>query len=200
MAQTQQLTIAKVYAKAILDLATAADSAEAIDQELSEFVAYLKIEEDFRAFFESRIIDPAKRRASMDTMFRGKMSDLLLNTLHVLNDKDRTDIVTEIQLTYHQLFMAQQGIAEGQVTSATQLSDAVRGDLAGLLHKYSGKKIQLIEHVDPTILGGMIVRLDDHQVDLSVAHQLRRFHHTMIEHAEKQIHTGTSRFFEGVSE
>jgi F-type H+-transporting ATPase subunit delta len=191
---TKNAAVADLYARALLELAESQKLTEAIDQEFSEFVAYLRIESDFRDFFESRMIDPSIRRESLERMFRGKMSDLLLNTLQVLNRRGRGGAVVEMQQRYHALLMEAQSIVEVQVTSARPLSEATRARVQQMAEQRTGKRVSLVEHIAPEIIGGLIIRVGDQEADASVARQLRRFHDTLLDHASKNIHAGTERF------
>ncbi len=199
MANTDQTTIAEVYARSLLELATARGESDTIDLEFAEFATLLKADPDFKAFVTARVIDPDQRRKSLDTMFQGRMSDLLLNALHVLNNKDRLEIVGEVQRQYHDLTLKQQAIVEVHVSAAEPLSDVMRTRLQQLMESRTGRTVRLTERVEPAMLGGLIVRVGDEQIDMSVARQLRRFQETLMEHAQQHIHAGT-KLFEGATE
>ncbi len=199
MATTDQTTIAEVYARSLLELAIGRGESDAIDREFAEFAAHLQADPDFKAFVTARVIDADQRRKSLDIMFQGRMSELLLNTLHVLNSKDRLEIVGEVQRLYHDLTLEQQAIVEVHVSAAEPLSDVMRTRLQQLMESRTGRTVRLAEHVDPAILGGLIVRVGDEQIDMSVARQLRRFQKTLLEHAQQHIHAGTE-LFEGATE
>jgi len=199
LANTDQTTIAEVYARSLLELATGRGESDAIDREFAEFAALLQADPDFKAFVTARVIDADQRRESLDVMFQGRMSELLLNTLHVLNDKDRLEIVSEVQRLYHDLTLEQQAIVEVHVSVAEPLSDVMRTRLQQLMESRTGRTVRLAEHVDPALLGGLIVRVGDEQIDMSVARQLRRFQERLLEHAQQHIHAGTE-LFEGATE
>lgn len=199
MAQVDQTTIAEVYARSLVELAIARGEMDTIDSEFSEFAAYLRTDADFRAFVTARVIDADQRRRSLDVMFAGRLNELLLNTLHVLNNKGRLDIVAEVQKRYHELTLEQQAIVEVQVTSAEPLSDAMRTRLQQLMEGRTGSTVRLSERIDPQILGGLIIRVGDEQVDASVARQLRRFQQALVKQAEQRIHVGAN-LFEGATE
>ncbi|MCZ6654411.1 MAG: ATP synthase F1 subunit delta [Planctomycetota bacterium] len=199
MANTDQTTIAEVYARSLLELAIGRGESDVIDREFAEFAALLQADPDFKAFVTARVIDADQRRKSLDVMFQGRMSELLLNTLHVLNNKDRLEIVGEVQRLYHELTLQQQAIVEVHVRAAEPLSDVMRTRLQQLMESRTGRTVRLAEHVDPAILGGLIVRVGDEQIDMSVARQLHRFQKRLLEHAQQNIHAGTE-LFEGATE
>ena len=198
MANTDQTTIAEVYARSLLELAIGRGESDTIDREFAEFAALLQGDADFKAFVTARVIDPDQRRASLDVMFQGRMSELLLNTLHVLNNKDRLEIVGEVQRLYHELTLEQQAIVEVHVSAAEPLSDVMRTRLQQLMESRTGRTVRLAEHVEPALLGGLIVRVGDEQIDMTVARQLRRFQERILEHAQQHIHAGTE-LFEGAT-
>ncbi len=198
MANTDQTTIAEVYARSLLGLATERGESDTIDSEFAEFAGHLKADPDFKAFVTARVIDADQRRKSLDVMFQGRMSELLLNTLHILNNKDRLEIVGEVQRLYHELTLEQQAIVEVHVSVAEPLSDVMRTRLQQLMESRTGRTVRLAEHVEPALLGGLIVRVGDEQIDMSVARQLRRFQDRLLEHAQQHIHAGTD-LFEGAT-
>ncbi len=198
MANTDQTTIAEVYARSLLELAIGRGESDTIDREFADFAELLQADADFQAFVTAREIDPDQRRASLDVMFQGRMSELLLNTLHVLNDKGRLEIVGEVQRLYHELTLQQQAIVEVYVSAAEPLSVVMRTRLQQLMESRTGRTVRLTEHVEPTLLGGLIVRVGDEQIDMSVARQLRRFQERVLEQAQQHIHAGTE-LFEGAT-
>ena len=61
------------------------------------------------------------------------------------------------------------------VTSARRLSDKVKLELQGALRKATGaKRVEMVEHIDPSLLGGLIARTPSHQLDTSVRSQLKQ--------------------------
>lgn len=198
MARTDETSVADVYAGALLDLAIERNEADTIDLEFGEFASHLELDPDFKAFVTARVIDSGQRRKSLDVMFKGRMSDLLLDTLQVLNSKERLEIVAQVRRRYHQLMLEHQAIEEVQVITAEPLSDAKRIGLQQLMESRTGNTVRLVEEIDPSVLGGLIVRVGDNQIDMSVSRQLRRFQETLLQHAEQHIHAGTE-LFEGAT-
>ena len=198
MARTDETSVAEVYAQALLDLAIERNQADTVDLEFGEFAAQLDRDSDFKAFVTARVIDSGQRRKSLDVMFKGQMSDLLLDTLQVLNSKERLEIVAKVRRRYHELMLEHQAIEEVQVITAEPLSDEKRRDLQKLMESRTGSTVSLVEEIDPSVLGGLIVRVGDNQIDMSVSRQLRRFQEALLQQAERHIHAGTE-LFEGAT-
>lgn len=74
----------------------------------------------------------------------------------------------------HELY-EQGGHLLADVTSARKLSDALREDLKRTLKEATGaSRVELAEHLDPSLLGGLIARTPDHQLDASVRTKLKQ--------------------------
>lgn len=194
MAKTNEVTIAQVYAKALLQLATEQGAADTIELELQQLLAQIMRDEDFAAFIGSRAIDADARRKSLDRMFEGRLSGLLLDALQVLNRKHRLDLLSYIQQAYHRLFAEQQSIAEVRVITVEPLSEDLRARLQQVMEERTRQSVKLIEKIEPAVLGGMVVRTADEQIDVSVARQLRRMRATLLEHASRGILEGKTMF------
>jgi F-type H+-transporting ATPase subunit delta len=89
-----------------------------------------------------------------------------------------TNRVNEIDLIVNDIareLFEQKGELLVDVTSARPLSDQVRSELVALLKSStSAKQVDLTEHIDPTLLGGLIARTPDAQLDVSVRTKLKR--------------------------
>lgn len=84
------------------------------------------------------------------------------------------DIDLFINDVAHELY-EQSGHLLVDVTSARRLSDTIRKELAQTLQAATGaKRVELAEHIDPSLLGGLIARTPDGQLDASVRAQLKQ--------------------------
>ncbi len=192
MAQMEAQPIARVYAEALLELAQVKGEATTIEHELTALVGLVHGDGDLHTFFTSRTVDDDDRRTSLEKMFRGRLSDLLLNTLQVMNNKDRTELIYEFEEQYRSVLHESENVIEVHVTTVEPLVGDLNLQLVRLMEEKTGKKVLLIEHRDPSVLGGMIVRVGDQKIDLSAACQLRRMFTAILDHASRHIHAGST--------
>lgn len=188
------MDVANVYAESLLDLANVTQSAEAIRAEFDEVIGLMDRDAAFARFMESPSVDEDVRRHSLEKMFRGRLNDTLLNALLVLNERGRANIVRDVHRQYRLALEAQLNQAEIEVTSAAPLDAHVRGSLAATLKERFGRDVILVEHVDPSIIGGLIVQYGDTRLDASVSGHLERMRARLIERASREIHSGRSYF------
>jgi F-type H+-transporting ATPase subunit delta len=101
-------------------------------------------------------------------MLRGRASDLLVDSLQVINRKDRLAILDQILVAYKAAHRELLGQVEVYVSTAVPLSDEQRADIRERSTRYTGKEVLLVERVVPDLLGGVIVQIGDQKVDMSV--------------------------------
>ena len=192
------IAIAGVYARALLEMADKAGATDSVLQELNGLVTLANRDPAFEQFLESTIIDDDQRRASLEKMFRGRLSDLLLDTLGVLNRNGRLMLLEEIARQYVLALEKQRNEVEITVTTAAPLDKGSRRSLIEALRRHTGSEPVLTERVDEDLLGGMIVRVGDEKIDFSLATKLRGLREALLARASHEIHGGRD-FFEAVS-
>ena len=182
-------SVARVYSRSILELAEAQGRSSELLDELGEIVALMDRDASFAAFVESPLIDTGERSKSLERLFRGKTSDLLVDALQVLNRKGRLEILPTLYETYRKDHQDHVGRVDVRVLTAVPLADELRARLRDELSRVLGKDANLIESVDPSILGGLVLRVGDKKVDASVGRQIRDLRHLVHQRASHQIHT-----------
>lgn len=186
----KESALARIYANAMLDLAEKNGQADELRDELQALARLLKDRPELNTFFSSPMIDSKKRAVSLEKIFRGKIGDLLLDSLQVLNRKDRLNITTSVVEEYRLAHEALRGIVDVHVTTAVPLDDAARVKLRAAAKHYSGREAELVETVDPAILGGMIVFIEDQKIDTSLLARVRAVSDRLAERASREIHAG----------
>lgn len=170
--------VAQVYATSLFELAERAGGMESIaslNEELEGLAELLESNTDLSAFFSSRIIAADERNQSLQRMFGdGRVSDLLLRSLLVLNRKERLGRVVDIAAAYRKLYWERLGRVEIEAITASPMDEAQTEQVRSRIQKVLGKEPMIRNIVDPTMIGGLKLRIGDQLIDASVASQLRR--------------------------
>lgn len=185
---------AGIYADSLLQLATEAGQAEVVGQELADLETLWRQEPGFAAMMSSAAIDDDTRRESIKRIFGGKLSQLTLNTLLVLNDKGRSMILPVMISAYRKRLSKQLGRQTAFVTTAIPLDEAARQKLRAEIKRISGHEAELSERVDPDLLGGMAVQIGDRLYDTSVRRRIRKLRGDLLASIEQHMLQGTARF------
>jgi F-type H+-transporting ATPase subunit delta len=174
---TQTDALANVYARSLFELATDAggtDKVLEIADELEQVCALTASNQEIGLFFSSPIIDKVKRGEALSAIFTNKVTDLTLRFLLVLNNKGRLDHLRQIKVAYAQLVQEALGRVEVNVFTPRAIDDASLNTIKRNVQEMLGKEPVLHTNVDPSMLGGVKLRIGDQLIDGSVATKLRR--------------------------
>lgn len=177
---------AVAYARSMLELATERKQADEIGLEMSGLKDVLSQNPAFSAFLSDPGIGATERTATLDKLFRGRVSQLVLNFLGVLNNKGRLKLLGPIAQAYNDLLEEQKGNVEVDVTVAHKLTPDQLEQVRRRVSESLGKNALVHQHVDPEIIGGLVLRVEDRLIDASVKYQLVAMRERMLGARRKQ--------------
>ena len=181
------MAVGRLYGKAILSLADERGQAEELLAEMEELVEILDRNPDLEELLESPLVEDEDLAQVLEKLFRGRASDLLVDSLQVINRKGRLDLLRTIAAGYRTVYRDSRGIADARVRTAVPLSDAQRARVRETVARFTGKQVHLIEKVDPAILGGIVIYVDGRKIDGSLASRLRELAELVGERASQEI-------------
>lgn len=168
----QGIEVADVYAAALFELGREQNSLDALRAELEELLRLARENRDFAALCVTAAIDTDAKAALLDRIFRGRMSDLLLNTLQVMNRHDRLALVPALLRAFVLRVENARGQIEACATSAVPLDTGQQTEVVRLAAELSGREPLLEYRVEPEILGGLILQVGDIRYDNSLRRHL----------------------------
>ena len=165
--------IASRYAKPILELAEEKNVLNNVKEDMSVFKNLCKENRDFALMLKSPIIPHLKKADMLNKMFKGKMNDLTLQAFDLITRKRRESLLENITEEFLQLYNIRKGLQEVSITSSLKLDASQRTAFHKWAKNATGKEPILEEKVDPTIIGGYVLKIGDKQIDQSVSGQLK---------------------------
>lgn len=183
----KELAVARVYSRAMLDLAESQGLADEVLEELQWLAEKAADDDAFLHFLSSPMVDPDLRTGSIDKMFRGKLSDVLVDSLQVVNRKGRLGLLPTIAETYRQDHRDLRGRVDVHVETAVPLSAELRDKLLASVSAFTGQTPHLHENVDESLIGGIVLRIGDRKVDASVKNEVRKYRSLLLDLAEREI-------------
>jgi len=184
----ETLALADVYAEALLRAAAAQGQDEEVASELADLVAYMDKNPRFDGFLTSPTVDDEARRDSLEKLFRGRMNDLLLNLLQVLNARRRSELIRAVARRVELRMEEKHHQTEVIVETPVPLSDRSRELLKSTLQSRLNKEPLLIEQVRPELIGGLVLRVGDMQLDASLVTRLQTLRGRLQDRATREIH------------
>ncbi len=170
--QAEEQSLARVWSDAVFGLAASRGVEDAMLEEWRGLVELLDRDKDLKAVMASPLVNNEEKRQLIEKSFRGKASDLFVDTLQVMRSKGRLGLVRFVAVAFHDTWMESKNQVEVRVTSAVPLSVELRQSLVAAASRFAGKEALLVERVDPALLGGLVVRVGDDKFDDSVAREL----------------------------
>jgi F-type H+-transporting ATPase subunit delta len=183
-----------VYAQALLAAATRAGVADEVLDQLAQIVdEYLKGSPQLAAAFASPRVEDEEKNRVIERLFGESIHPLVLQLMKVMVRRGRLGYLAAVRNAAVKLRDEAMGRVAAEIRTAVPLDDELRGEVTRRLSESMGKEVRLRESVDPSLLGGMVVRLGDTVFDASVAGRIDRlgraasrgFAHRLLERAER---------------
>ncbi len=163
------------YAQALYDLADDKGAIDAVAADLTSLQKMIADSEDFKRFIKSPIIGRNEQSKAVAAIAeKAQFSPLAHKFLGLLAANRRLFALPDIITGFRQILADRRGQATAQVTSAAPLTDAQTTSLIEALKKSVGRNVDIISKVDPSILGGLIVKVGSRMVDSSLKSKLNR--------------------------
>jgi F-type H+-transporting ATPase subunit delta len=191
-AQHHQLAIARVYARSMVRLAEERGETDSLLAELAAMTSLVDERPELGEFLASPLVSTEDRRGVLESLLRGRASDLLVDSLQVMNRKGRLELLAAVAEGFRQEVRELRGETDVYVTTAVPLSAALRDRLSQAAGRFTGRRPRLVERVDPALLGGLVLQVGDDKIDTSVARELERLASLLSQRASAEILSGKS--------
>ena len=175
--------VAGVYARSLYELADdAGGRAKVLEvaEELEQACELARGNRSFREFLASPIVNSTRRGEALRRIFDGRVTDLFLRFLLVLNGKRRLDHLEPIGEAYDRMVHEAFGRVEVDVYTPAQIDAAQVESLKKRIGAALRKEPVIHAYVDPDMIGGLRLRIGDQLIDGSVAGQVRRLRHSLL--------------------
>ncbi len=185
MAQDEILVsgVAGRYASALFSLAQDDRQTEAVAESLAKLDALIAGSPDLERLVRSPVFSAADQLKALNAILdREGIGGIAANFVRLVTVKRRLFFIRQMVADYRKLYDASRGVTRAHVTSATTLSDANLAALKDQLKGASGgREVDLDVKIDPSIIGGLIVKLGSRMVDGSLRTKLNAIRLAMIE-------------------
>jgi len=170
------------YARAFADVVLQARlDAPAIDRQLNDFLAAWDSSAPLREVFENPAISEVQKTAILDKMnAKLGMVKELRNFIAIITRNNRIAHVHEIAQAYRAELQERQGIRQAEIVTARELNEKERNSLLAGVGQLAGARVQATFRLDPSILGGTVVRIGSTVYDGSVKGRLERLREELI--------------------
>jgi len=161
------------YARSLVDLAIEKNELDAVHQDMKVIADSCAGSRDLQLLLKSPVIKSDKKAKILNKVFAGRIGSTVLAFIDVLVRKGRESNLYEVTKAVDVLYKEHKHIKTFEVTTAQALDDEGRAKVVSIAKELHGEgEVELVELVDPTLIGGVILRHGDEQWDGSVSRKL----------------------------
>lgn len=164
--------ISKEYAAALFELGCESGEEQALMEALENIKALFEQTPDYMALVSSPAVPLNERLAALGECLEGRFAEHAVSFVLLLCEKGRMRSFFECVEEYRRLLDAKNARTVAHVTSAAELTEAQKRSLVERLERTSGAKVTLECEIDPSLIGGAIVKMDGRIMDGSVRRRL----------------------------
>jgi F-type H+-transporting ATPase subunit delta len=165
--------IAQVYARSLFEVASEQDKLDEIRDELAMFADALNDNRDLQVFLFSPYFSTEEKKDGLHKAVTGADATFE-NFLEALIERHRTPAIFRIRAQFDQLWEEKNRLLPVEVTSAIELDKETVASIGERIGQQTGRKVQLSSHVDPDILGGIVLRVGNSVLDASIRNRLNQ--------------------------
>lgn len=179
----KQGSVAKRYASALVGLAQEQNKVDETYQELARVEAEFTQNPTLRLVMNSPVVKPSEKKALLKALApQLQLSLAVENLLKLMIDNERLGALPVMVLLYRDQADEWLGRVRVQIKTASALGDHEK-KLKGILEKTLRKKVLMEVVIDPTLLGGLVVQVQDQVFDASLLRELQRIKASIAEQA-----------------
>ena len=160
------------YAKAILETAVSAGKTVQVNDDMKSIVDSVSGSQELSEFLSSPIISSEVKMNALSEVFANVQSETKM-LFKLLQENKRFEILEPIALQFNRLFDEMNGVEVAKVTTAFPITPELETKVLAKIAEISNKKITIENIVDPSIIGGFVLRIGDKQYNASVANRLQ---------------------------
>ena len=164
----KNVKLASRYAKALFDFSIGEKQLENVFQDLQALKQVVTENHEFSSILRSPIIHANKKNGVFKTVFENRVSNITLGFFGILVKKKREPNILTIIEEFFKLYKNHHHIKTAHITTAVDMSVEIKQQITDLLTRQTGAQIELVEHINPKIIGGLKIQIDDEIFDSTI--------------------------------
>jgi ATP synthase F1 delta subunit len=165
--------LAEVYARSLFEVARDQDKLDELREQLGQFADALDSNRELAVFFFSPYFSTKEKQDGLERMLEGA-DETFLNFLALLIENHRMPVIFRARQQYERMWERENELLPVDITSAIELDSETTESLGRSIGERAGRKVKLAAHVDPDILGGIVLRVGNSILDASIRNRLEQ--------------------------
>src|SRR3954451_8868512 len=165
--------LGQVYARALFQSAIEHDELDTVQEQLAMWADALGENKDLQTFFFSPRFSSAEKKDAVRRIIEGG-NERFLNFLELLAERHRLPATFRIRRSFDELWREEHKVLPVEVTSAVELDAGLVASIESRIKEATGRQVETTQKVDPSIIGGLVLRVGNKVLDASVQGRLER--------------------------
>ena len=174
------VVLSRRYARALLALSVRRGDLSETHESVRGIVEIFRRDARVRRFFETPTISRDEKEAFLNREWKPRVNSTAYGLLILLLRRRRLDHLVSIADEFHKLAEEAQGITRAVVRSAVPIGDGQADALTRVLARRTGRKVLLTREIDPALLAGAVVSIDNQVLDGTLATELWRIRRKLL--------------------
>jgi len=165
--------LAEVYARSLFEVAREQGKLDELREQLGQFADALDQNRQLAVFFFSPYFSTKEKQDALGRVLH-EADPIFLNFLEVLIENHRMPVIFRARAQYERMWERANELLPVEITSAIELDPEMTEGLGRSIGERAGRKVRLAAHVDPDILGGIVLRVGNSILDASIRNRLEQ--------------------------
>lgn len=169
------------YAKAFFSLAKEKDLLNPLRKDIETIYNLTKESTDFRLLLESPVVKTSQKIKLAKAIFGQQLNPLTMNFLELVFTNKRESELAGICRNFLLFCRQDLGVKTAVITTAVEMDASILAQIQAKLESEFKAQVELSDQVDPKLIGGFVLRVDDQQVDASISTKLRKVKEKLLQ-------------------
>ncbi|MGI9657687.1 MAG: ATP synthase F1 subunit delta [Gaiellaceae bacterium] len=169
----------RIYAKAVFEAAKQKAVLARVGEDFASFADAVQSSPELRNLLQNPQVDARAKQAALGAAL-AEADPTLRNFVLLLTEKGRAGEVSEIHEEFERLVAQEDRVIQVELTTAHELSDTEASDILQQIEQTAGHKIEATRTVDPSLIGGLVLRAGSILVDSSVRGRLDKLREELV--------------------
>ncbi len=171
--------IGKRYALALFDAGQELEKLDSFKEELNYITSVLNKESDLVSILEHPKISKKDKKELIVNIFGKNISEEIMNFLYIIIDKGREKNILDINKEYKYLYNEKKNVVEAVAVTAVPMDKSSQDKLTVVLSEKLGKTVKIQNQIDKTILGGVLLKMENKIIDGTIKGRLESMEKTI---------------------
>ncbi len=167
-----ELKVAARYAKSLIDLSKEQHNLETVMNNMKDFLLTLKKNPQIEIIMKSPVVATDDKIAVLRKIFAKSYEKNMMSFFEIIVNKNRSYFLKMIAEVFVDQYNELNNIMKASVKTASAIDEKTYNEVKKFMEKYTGKTIELDATVDPKLIGGLVIQMNDKLFDASISGQL----------------------------